>query len=262
MKTLIPLLFSTFIFIHGSFSQEINFCLNYTVLGEPIRVSNSWNIGADGGYLYVLFKQPEVITRNIYHLVIEEEKDGVFNEVKKQQIIPETGKNWVAHYCKFRKGGDFKVLILKNNEVITSDYLTILTQRQGITGRRKFRKDPRLLYANTKVIACETVKGGKAINPSAVFNVSEDVSEVTFLILNEKSVNPEKLNIDIYKKAAPFDNYSVFVESKRLSVTRSSQETYFTLQFAEPGDYKVYIYDQDQVWINSGYVTIHSPSSE
>ena len=255
MKTLIICcltLFST-----ALSAQEINFCLNYTVLGEPIRVSNSWNINEDGGYLYVLYRQQTSITKNNYYVVISEERDGLFQEVDRQRIVPELGKNWAAVYYKFLKPGDFKVSVIENDQLHATEYLTILTQKVRKRGKRKIIKDPRLLYTNTKVIACETVKDGRAINPSAVFRITEQPTEVTFLIMNDKAISLEKLNIDIYKKAGPFDQYSQFVESKRISLMHDNT-TYFNLQFLEPGDYKVYIYDQDQVWINSGYVTINS----
>ena len=87
----------------GLFAQEINFCLNYTVLGEPLRVSNSWSINEDGGYLYVLYKQPEAITRNLFSIVVSQAQDGVFREINRQRIVPELNKNWVAIYYKFHQ---------------------------------------------------------------------------------------------------------------------------------------------------------------
>ena len=240
-------------------AQEINFCLNYTVLGEPIRVSNSWSINENGGYLYVLYKQPEIITRNKYCVIISQERNGIFKEVDRQHIVPEAEKNWAAVYYRFLEGGDFKVSVLNNSVEMATEYLTIQTKKVRSRSKRKLAKDPRLLYTNTKVIACETVKDGKAVNPSAVFSISEDCSEVTFLIMNEnKELKAEKLNIDVYRKVSPFDEYAQFVESKRLSLVHHKSCTFFSLQFIDPGDYKVYIYDQDQVWINSGYVTINS----
>jgi hypothetical protein len=52
MKALISLLFA--FALNAASSQEIHFCLSYTVLGEPVRVSNSWNVSGEGGYLYIL----------------------------------------------------------------------------------------------------------------------------------------------------------------------------------------------------------------
>jgi hypothetical protein len=114
-----------------------------------------------------------------------------------------------------------------------------------------------LLYANTRVIACNAVREGKPVNPSAVFSIPENTNEVTFLILNDKSLGAEKVSIELYKKPSPFGEYSQFVESKRVSLESREGHTFFVLKFIEPGDYKVYIYDEDQVWINSGYVTIN-----
>lgn len=240
-----------------SSAQEIHFCLSYTVLGEPMRVSNSWNIGDDGGYLYILYKQPEEIQPYKYYMLVSEERDGKFVEVNRHRIIPEEGKNWVAVYHKFFKGGDFKVSVLDNDRVIASEYFTIVEKKINVLGKKRF-KDPRFIYANTKVIACETVRDGKAVNPSAVFSITKESSQVTFVILNDKAMDTEKLNIDIYKKTTPFGEYTEFVESIRVKIDHDRGNAYFGLQFIEPGEYKVYIYDQDQVWINSGYVTINS----
>jgi hypothetical protein len=257
MKTLKISLLVT-IAVSFSTAQEIHFCLSYTVLGEPMRVSNSWNINEDGGYLYILYKQTGAIECNKYDMVVSEEREGKFAEVSRYGITPDSGSNWVAVYHKFFKGGDFRVTVQEKERIVATEYLTIIDRKTRILGKKKFKHDPRFVYADTKVVACETVKEGKPVNPSAVFSITENTSQVTFLILNDKGLNTAKLNIDLYKKVTPFGEYSEFVESKRVELMRDQDNTYFTLQFIEPGEYKVYIYDQDQVWINSGYVTINS----
>ncbi len=257
MKTFIT---SLLIAISTTFSpaQEIHFCLGYTVRGEPLRVSNSWNINEDGGYLYILYKQPGEVEKNRYDLVVSEEMNGAFIEVSRHRIVPELGKHWAAVYHKFFKGGDFKVTVHDRTNIVATEYLTIIDRKTRILGKKKFKQDPRFIYASTKIIACQTVKEGKPVNPSAVFSIAENTTPVTFLILHDKAMNTDKLNIDLYKKLTPFGEYSEFVESRRVQLERDSNNTYFRLKFIEPGEYKVYIYDLDQVWINSGYVTINS----
>lgn len=256
MKTLLSFWFIAL--SAASFAQEIHFCLSYTVLGQPIRVSNSWNVNEDGGYLYILYKQPAVMDNRKFELVVNEEVNGQFSEISRHQISTEIGKNWIAVYYTFLRGGDFRVAILRDEKLVAEDYLTITQKRTGTLATKKLKKDPRLLYANTKVVACEAIKEGKPVNPSAVFSIPKNTNRVTFLILNDQSLETEKLNIELYKKPLPLGEYSEFIESKRVTLEHSCGRTYFTLEFLEPGEYKVYIYDEDQVWINSGYVTINS----
>src|SRR5689334_14045377 len=141
MKTLLNLCFML-VFASAS-SHEIYFCLSYTVLGAPLRVSSSWNVNSDGGYLYILYKQPEPIQPGKYEVVVSEESSGEFAEVSRNNIISEIGKNWAAVYHKFLKGGDFKVTVQRNNQVIAMQYLTIL-QKTKKSNHGKLKNDPRL----------------------------------------------------------------------------------------------------------------------
>lgn len=256
MKTLLHICFIAL--SATTFAQEIHFCLSYTVLGEPIRVSNSWNVNEDGGYFYILYKQPGTMDNGRFELVVNEEVNGQFTQISRHRIPTEIGKNWIAVYYKFLRGGDFRVTVLENEKPVAEEYLTITQRKPGTANAKKLKKDPRLLYSSTRVVACEAIKEGKPVNPSAVFSIPKNTNQVTFLILNDQSLGTEKLHIELYKKPTTLGGYSDFVESKRVMLEHNRDKTYFTLEFLEPGEYKVYIYDEDQVWINSGYVTINN----
>ena len=47
-----------------------------------------------------------------------------------------------------------------------------------------------------------------------------------------------------------------FVETKRLNVVPTWYDTHFRCNFYKAGDYRVSVYNADEKWINTGYVTV------
>jgi hypothetical protein len=239
-------------------AQKIYFCLNYTESGEPLRVSNSWSIGSDSGYLMVLYQQPDEIQKSEIFIAVSEERNGSFAELSRYHIVPDPAKNWVAGHIRFAKGGDYKVSVLKYDSVMASEYLTIHTKKTKAKAGEKFTSHQWSYYAGTSVIACTGFDDGVIQNVSATFDITNDTSQVMFIIQSDQKLDYEKLNIDIYKRNAPCYDYLEFVESKRITPEYEKSSAYFTLKFSTNGEYKVCIYDIDMIRINTGYVTINS----
>lgn len=70
-------------------AQSIYFCEGVSNDGYPITESSVFNIGRDGGYVYVLVRLPyEVACRSVR---FEIEKDGYYDNT----VYVDTEKNWV-----------------------------------------------------------------------------------------------------------------------------------------------------------------------
>ena len=73
-------------------AQSMYFCEGVTSDGYPITESSTFNIGSDGGYVYVLVRLPyEVACRSVSFNVT---KNGSFDNT----IYVDTEKNWVWFY--------------------------------------------------------------------------------------------------------------------------------------------------------------------
>lgn len=99
-------LFTALFAISGiSSSQTIYFCEDVDSYGYPITESSTFNIGRDGGYLYVLVRLPyEIACRSVRFEVY---RNGSYDNT----IYLDTERNWVWFYKKitFYKTGTFDI---------------------------------------------------------------------------------------------------------------------------------------------------------
>lgn len=86
-------------------AQSIYFCEGVSNDGYPITESSVFNIGRDGGYIYVLVRLPyEIACRSVRFEIY---RDGAYDNT----IYMDTEKDWVWFYQKitFYKTGRFDI---------------------------------------------------------------------------------------------------------------------------------------------------------
>ena len=111
-------------------------------------------------------------------------------------------------------------------------------------------------YSDSEVIFCEDVVDGEAVNASSSFTINSGGGYVQVQVVNGKSMKTEKLIVDVWKKTSSGD-YDKFIETKNYTIQYSWTAPFFKYTFYKAGKYKLSIYNEDQVFINSGYVTIN-----
>jgi hypothetical protein len=92
------------------------------------------------------------------------------------------------------------------------------------------------------------------VNPGTVYNISPSGSWIYVHVQNDKKLATTQLIVDVYRKKG--NDYTEFVETKYYDITPSWSDTHFKYTFYKAGDYKISVYNKENVWINSGYVTI------
>lgn len=96
------------------------------------------------------------------------------------------------------------------------------------------------------------------LKPAKYFTEFSIGSEGGFIFVvadnNPSALNTDQIIVDIWRKKG--SQYDDFVETKRYNITSTLDYTYFKYSFFEKGDYKISVYTKDQVWINTGYVTV------
>jgi hypothetical protein len=114
-------------------------------------------------------------------------------------------------------------------------------------------------YLNSKVKFCtELTETQTPENPGETFYISPSGSRIYIWIGNDKKLATDQLVVTIHKKVG--SEYSQLVETKYYDITSTWEDTHFKYTFYNTGDYKISIYTKDDVWINSGYVSIKSDS--
>jgi hypothetical protein len=92
----------------SSNAQSIYFCEGVTKDGYAITESSVFNIGSDGGYVYVLVRLPfEVACRSVR---LEIFRNGEYDNT----IYVDTEKDWIWFYKQvtFYKTGEYRVRVL------------------------------------------------------------------------------------------------------------------------------------------------------
>jgi len=111
-------------------------------------------------------------------------------------------------------------------------------------------------YSDSEVIFCEDVVDGEAVNASKSFTINPSGGYVQVQVVNGKSMKTEKLIVDVWKKTSSGD-YDKFIETKNYTIKYSWTAPFFKYTFYKAGKYKLSIYNEDEVFINSSSVTIN-----
>lgn len=251
MRTsLLSLLAGLFLLLSGSaFAQKkLYFCSDYTSSGEPTGISYSWVIKSTGGNVYMLYKNDgvNITTSNIY-IYIDKLSGGSYTEYATKTVVPDKYKSWVIYDYKFTEAGDYKVTFLDNSKnTLATEYCTI-----SLKDDDKVSSD---YYIGSRVLLCEDVtENGDPVTESSVFNIGRDGGYVYILVDHTKEFKTTELIVDVFKG----DGYKDFVETKRFTVESNWVWTKFKYTFYTPGNYKIIVYNKDEVLLNSGYVTIN-----
>jgi hypothetical protein len=112
-------------------------------------------------------------------------------------------------------------------------------------------------YKYSEVIFCEDVVDGKPVNASSTFTIGENGGYVQVQVDNAgRKLKTTTIIADVWKKSSSGE-YDKFIETKKYTIEPTWDAPYFKYTFYKAGKYKLAIYNEDEVYINSGYVTIN-----
>lgn len=239
-------------------SKKLYFCSDYTASGEPVGVSSVWSISSTGGNVYMLYQNGGVnISTPKIHVYVDKLSGGTYKEYATKSVIPDKYKSWVIYDYTFTEAGDYKITFLDAaNTPLATEYCTIkyktASAAAGSTKPSGITSD---YYISSKVTFCEKVTtNGEPVTPSDVFRIGAAGGYVQVLITHAKPMKTTELIVDIWKG----NGYAEFVETKRLTVKDDWSWTNFEYTFLTPGNYKFSVYNKEETYINTGYVTINS----
>jgi hypothetical protein len=116
-------------------------------------------------------------------------------------------------------------------------------------------------YKDSEVIFCEDVVDGSPVNAATIFNIGANGGYVQVQVQNYAKIKTETLIVDVWKKSSSGE-YDKFIETKKFTVEPAWTAPYFKYTFYKAGKYKLAIYNEDEVFINSGYITINWKDDE
>lgn len=247
--------------ITQAYAQAVYACEDYTSSGEPIGEGSVWNIEPDGGFVYLLYSNNgRKLNDELIFFFIDKKTGGSYEEYDTKTAAPEKKPYALLDY-KFTEAGDYKITIYNADvEELASTYITIKvkgsttsTTKPSTTGG----KVDTYYYSNCKIIFCEEVTDNEPVNEATSFTIPKAGGYLTVQVDNGKALKTTQMIVDVYKKPKGGSDYTEFVETKRYDIKETWDRPYFTYTFYEKGEYKLSVYNADEVFINAGYVTIN-----
>ncbi|MDX2003604.1 MAG: hypothetical protein SFW35_14305 [Chitinophagales bacterium] len=261
-KLFISFLFALFS-LQAIHAQSISFCSDYSSSGDCIGSSSSWTIEPGGGSVYILYKNGgKNITASKLWVYIDILRKGSYSPVETKELVPDKYKNWMLYDYKFTEAGEYKVQFLDASNTLATAYVTISmkgsttssSSSSGGSGGGSGSGVDTWYYEGSTVQFCEDVtSSGSAVTPSEVFNISSSGGYVYVLLKHTKQFKTNKIYVDIYKGSDTEDVY----ETKEYDVEDDWKWFKFKYTFYSTGNYTFKFYNEDDTYIQSGYVDIN-----
>lgn len=254
MKKVFAIILFTILFVSNNNAQEVYFCKTHTPNGKPVDAQIEWTIKPWGETLDILFdNEGKTIKGNHVYLYIDREVNGKYEPFDSKVIEIKKGATWVAQVFKFVELGKYKVYFLNSKqEILCSEYLTLKLEESFSTTSKKISS---LFYDRIRLIFCQRVIAGKIINEKSYVSMSKDEGQIFVYLIGQTPFNTKRLHVDIWKEKE--NSYEEqFIESKKFRMKPEWADVFFRYKFKTPGNYKISIYNGDEVLIKSGFIKV------
>jgi hypothetical protein len=255
MKILLKITVSLFFFSTFCFSQQLYFCKSYTEDGKPIEANFTWQIKPWGKQLYVLFdNEGSEIDERLLYLFIDKKNDGRFEPFDSKALQVDDDAEWIVYNYKFIELGEYEFFVVNSKKDTVASEKIIIKLEEELEGTRSTFTT--LYYDNTDIVFCERMIAGKPVNEFRQTSLKKNDGLVFIYIINRNQLNTERLYVDFWRKKDSRFEYDEYIGSKKYKMQSGWEDVYFRYYFKEPGEYKVSIYNDNEILIKNGYITI------
>lgn len=254
MNKTFAIILSAILFVSYTKAQEVYFCKTHTQNGKPVDAQIEWTIRPWGETIEILFdNEGKIIKGNHVYLYIDREVNGKYEPFDSKVIEIKRGSTWVSFPFKFVELGKYKVYFLNSKqEILSSENLTLKLEESFSSTSKKISS---LFYDRIRLIFCERVIAGKIINEKSYVSMSKNEGQIFVYLIGQTPFNTRKLLVDIWKEKE--NSYEEqFVESKKFKMKPEWADVFFRYKFKSPGEYKISIYNGDEVLIKSGFIKV------
>ena len=253
-KGLLIILFSI-ILITNIKAQQVYFCKTHTTDGKPIDAQIEWTMKPWGETIEVLLdNEGKRINGNYVYLFIDKEIEGRYEPFDSKAIKLDYGATWVSYAFKFIELGKYKAYFIDSDQdTLGTERLTLKLEESFSTTSKKLNN---LYYDRISLTFCDRVIAGRIINERTHVSISKDGGRVQVYLKSKTPLNTDKLLVDIWKQKENSFDYEQFIESKKFEMNPEWPDVFFRYKFNSEGNYKIAIYNSDEVLIKSGFITV------
>ncbi|HMU98122.1 MAG TPA: hypothetical protein PLC61_00225 [Chitinophagales bacterium] len=247
-------------------AQTIVGCENYDEnTGKTTGEYSSWDISANGGYVYLHYSQPKKITKPLTLYVDKKNTSGNFvayateyfeNDVK-------SGKNFAVYDFKFTEAGTYKIIALADGQELASKILTIQF-KEGEEPNSDSSNDENsdeevdtyYYEESTVVIATDVDEDYNPIGEADEFYAKRDgTTPLKIVVSNPERFATELFYIDIYY-TDPETEKEVKETTLETEVNPDWIVSSTDYTFKKRGKYYIDVYNGNDVFINSASIEI------
>ncbi len=259
-KIFFSILFISF-FSVGAYAQKVVLCSDYSSDGNPIDIYSEWDINPSGGYIYILYNQPNYLSASeTWYLYIDKDWDnnGKYSAYETIPLTPKEGKKWIVYDYKFTEAGKYIASIHKGGKEQARSYFQInvkgkdtgnnTTNNSGSNSSDDEEVDT-YYYELSEIKFCtELDSENKPLNEQTEFHLnSGSVKVKVYLSNDELPFKTNKLVVSIYKGSETTNAYKSFT----VDIQPEWDYVSFNSVFTEPGTYFIDIYTEGDVYINT-----------
>lgn len=271
-------------------AQKLYFCKGYSETGEPKGAAEDWAFDNKGTEVTLLYNNGKT-TFSFASLFFVIENTGT-KKTDKVEFKVAQNRNWDAMKYTFKETGYYSVSVFGNDnkllaknlikigetkapEVIKAEVKKEAVSKEVINVEEK-KTEPKevvaelkveqqqetkevkevLYYDELKVVFCEQMKEGKPVNEKNNFKMNDLGAYVEIVLQSPKTLNTGSITVDIWKKETEGNSFSEHVDEEELKLNSKDKQINFHRSFFKPGEYKFSFFNDNAVWMTTGYVTV------
>ncbi|MHB8929384.1 MAG: hypothetical protein ACYC5R_02165 [Melioribacteraceae bacterium] len=242
----------TFLYTAVIPAQRIILCKAYTNQGVPIDLIYPSNLTLNQSVCILFSGENKKISGKSISLIIDR-ITGAGRENQLNKIFKPEKENWIAHFYKFVKEGNFEIYFTDENK----NRFSALTVYIG-TPKETKQLEPFFTqkYTTVEVTLCGRIQSGKPVNIKQSISLGTEGGTIYIYITNNQPLNTEKILINTWRKTKYSSDYDEFSDSKKYQLDGEWNDTYFQYRFTKPGEYKIYLYDDKELLIKTAYISV------
>ena len=238
----------------GNYGQSIYVAESLTESGEAVGANNVWDIDPWGRSLFIVYDNLTPITDNIIYLFVDKFIDGSFQPFDSKVVEIDKPTSRIKYDYKFTDVGKFRVYAVNANEETLSSLLLTLNIKTGSSSKASHSDN---YYDGIGLIYCEKILvGGTTLDVIKKASISKNKGWIYIKLSHYAQLNSGTIQVDFWRKENNSFDYDQYIESKKYKIDPTWADTFFKYQFANPGKYKIVIYNDFETVIKTGFITV------
>lgn len=255
MKNLIVLILLMLVFASYSNAQTLYVSESATEENEPINAKNEWEIEPWGKILHVILdSENHKIEGSVVYLFIDKLSGNSYEPFDSKSINIQQNVRRINYEYNFNETGKYKLYYVDISQKVLAT--VVVTMKEKVKEYTKTVKRSNY-YDNVEILFCQKVLvGGIPIGVTKRTSLRENNGQIYVKFVNFSPLKTEIILVDFWRKEHRSFEYDEYVESKKYRIDPQWKDAFFKYKFRKAGEYKIDIYNQEEVLISTGYINV------